>query len=164
MTTAPQRSNILWTITDPELQDVNLNNCDREPIHIPNLIQPHGVLLAVAADTYRILQVSLNTKEMLGIEPESLLGLSLVELLGEQQVATVQHCLANDFEHFNPLPLQLAKAGSSRLFDGIVHRQGKIIILELEPSSPSASHRLLRAQSGALPVSAARTCSPPPRR
>ncbi|MEL7011563.1 MAG: hypothetical protein AAGM29_23715, partial [Cyanobacteria bacterium J06588_4] len=69
MTTAPQRSNILWTITDPELQDVNLNNCDREPIHIPNLIQPHGVLLAVAADTYRILQVSLNTKEMLGIEP-----------------------------------------------------------------------------------------------
>ncbi|MEL7421140.1 MAG: hypothetical protein AAGK10_21640, partial [Cyanobacteria bacterium J06555_3] len=26
------------------------------------------------------------------------------------------------------------------------------------------SHRLLRAQSGALPVSAARTCSPPPRR
>ncbi|MEL6910785.1 MAG: ATP-binding protein [Cyanobacteria bacterium J06598_4] len=153
MTTAPQRSNILWTITDPELQDVNLNNCDREPIHIPNLIQPHGVLLAVETDTYRILQVSLNTKEMLGIEPESLLGLSLVELLGEQQVATVQHCLANDFEHINPLPLQLAKAGSSRLFDGIVHRQGKIIILELEPSSPSASHRLLRAQSGALPVS-----------
>ncbi|MCA6511040.1 MAG: hypothetical protein IM565_13790 [Pseudanabaena sp. M109S1SP2A07QC] len=31
-----------------ELDTVNLNNCDREPIHIPNYIQPQGFLLALA--------------------------------------------------------------------------------------------------------------------
>ena len=29
---------------------VDLTNCDREPIHIPGLIQPFGFLLAVTAD------------------------------------------------------------------------------------------------------------------
>ena len=27
-------------------ETLDLNNCDREPIHIPNSIQPHGILLA----------------------------------------------------------------------------------------------------------------------
>ena len=48
---------ILDRTTDANLQDVNLTNCDREPIHIPNLIQPHGVLLAVSATQYQIVQV-----------------------------------------------------------------------------------------------------------
>ena len=32
-----------------ETQTVDLTNCDREPIHIPGSIQPHGALLAVDA-------------------------------------------------------------------------------------------------------------------
>ena len=63
---------ILTQTTDANLKDVNLTNCDREPIHIPNLIQPHGVLLAVSAVEYKIL-VSLNTQQMLGINPQQLL-------------------------------------------------------------------------------------------
>ena len=27
-------------------EPVDLNNCDLEPIHVPSLIQPHGMLLA----------------------------------------------------------------------------------------------------------------------
>lgn len=136
MSTEPQSSSILAATTDTELKDVDLNNCDREPIHIPNSIQPHGVLLAVAADSYIILQVSLNTKHMLGIESSRLLNQPLAQLLGEQQVATVEQCLTGDFEHINPLPIELAPDGETQLFDGIVHRQGEVIILELEPSSP----------------------------
>lgn len=29
---------------------LNLNDCDREPIHIPEAIQPHGLLFVVGAD------------------------------------------------------------------------------------------------------------------
>jgi two-component system, chemotaxis family, sensor kinase Cph1 len=34
-------------LTDPKLapSDLSLTSCDREPIHISNAIQPHGVLL-----------------------------------------------------------------------------------------------------------------------
>ncbi|WP_445241263.1 hypothetical protein [Microcoleus vaginatus] len=34
-------------ITIPALEEVDLTNCDREPIHLSGHIQPHGVLLVV---------------------------------------------------------------------------------------------------------------------
>ncbi|MEM8718831.1 MAG: ATP-binding protein [Cyanobacteria bacterium P01_G01_bin.39] len=118
--------------TEINLKDVNQTNCDREPIHIPNLIQPHGVLMAVSAAEYQILQVSLNTKQMLGIEPQELLDCPLTELLGAEQVAAIKSCLAKDFDNINPIPIKLTNLD----FNGIVHRNGEIIILELEPSEP----------------------------
>lgn len=130
-------SQILAATTDPNLKDVDLNNCDREPIHIPNLIQPHGILLAVSADEYQILQVSLNTTQMLGIEPQDLLDKPLREFLGEAQVTAIQRCLTEDFDNINPLPIKLEKDGETLSFDGIVHGRDKIIILELEPSESS---------------------------
>ncbi len=127
--------NILAVTTDANLESVDLTNCDREPIHIPNLIQPHGVLLAISADTYKILQVSLNTKAMLGVEPQRLLNKPLIELLGEKQVAAIEQGLTGDFDYVNPLPIKLGGNNQSTLhFDGIVHRNGTIIILELEPN------------------------------
>lgn len=124
---------ILTATTDINLEDVDLNNCAREPIHIPNLIQPHGVLLAVSADEYKILQSSLNTSQMLGIEPEELLHLPLSELLGSEQVSAISLCLSEDFDNINPLPIKLINQELTRNFDGIVHRHENIIILELEP-------------------------------
>lgn len=123
--------NILAATTDHNLQDVDLNNCDREPIHIPNLIQPHGVLLAVAVDNYQILQVSLNTAQMLGIEPQKLLNKPLEELLGDRQVQRIQHCLSEDFEEINPLAIAIDKEGQVT-FDAIVHQNGDVVIVELE--------------------------------
>ena len=112
--------------------NIDVTNCDREQIHIPNLIQPHGVLLAVSADEYRILQVSVNTTQMLGIEPEKLLNKPLGELLGEQ-VAAIRGCLIENFDNVNPIPIEIVKEQRSIFFNGIVHRQDKIIIVELEP-------------------------------
>ncbi len=137
---------ILAATTDINLTDVDLNNCDlaegealcdREPIHIPNRIQPHGVLLAVSADEYQILQVSLNTSEMLGIEPEELLDKPLREFLGEEQITAIQGCLSEDFDHVNPLPFKIERDGETLTFNGIVHRNRKTIIVELEPTEPS---------------------------
>ncbi len=128
---------ILTAITDRQLQDVDLNNCDREPIHIPNLIQPHGVLLAVSATEYQIKQVSLNTLEMLGTEPQELLNTPLSELLGEEQVNKIQQCLSQDFDNINPLKINIHRGDRDFIFDGIVHRIEEVVILELEPVQPT---------------------------
>ena len=129
-------SKILASITDTSLSlaDVDLTNCDREPIHLPNLIQPHGVLIALSVDDYSILQVSLNTTQMLGIEPEKLLNQPLDYLLGEQ-VAAIKGCLVEDCDRVNPIPLELHFNENTQEFEGIVHRNGELIILELEPRS-----------------------------
>jgi len=55
-------------------QTIDLTNCDTEPIHIPGSIQPHGVLLVIKESDMIVVQVSANTSEHFGIEPEVMLG------------------------------------------------------------------------------------------
>ena len=128
---------LLAQTTDSGLAEVNLTNCDREPIHIPNLIQPHGILIAVTAAEYQILQVSLNVRQILGIEPQQLLEKPLALLFGEETVEQIGHCLLEDFERTNPLTVNLEREGKKFTFDAIVHLNGEIITIELEPSASS---------------------------
>ncbi|MEH2232818.1 MAG: ATP-binding protein [Nostoc sp.] len=112
---------------------IDLTNCDREPIHIPSSIQPHGVLLVLQDPTLEILQVSSNTQEVVGRQPDELLGKPLSDLLNVKQIKLIQQCLAEDFESVNPLNISIKHQNKSIHFDGIVHRLDTIIILELEP-------------------------------
>ena len=41
---------------------VDLTDCDREPIHIPGLIQPFGVLFVLAEPSLTVTQVSERSK------------------------------------------------------------------------------------------------------
>ncbi|MEH1925207.1 ATP-binding protein [Nostoc sp.] len=112
---------------------IDLTNCDREPIHIPSLIQPHGVLLVLQDPTLEILQVSSNTQEVVGHQPDDLLGKPLSDLLNVKQIKLIQQCLAENFESVNPLNLSIKYQNKSIYFDGIIHHLNNIIILELEP-------------------------------
>lgn len=44
-------------------------NYDKEPIHIPGCIQPHGLLFALQEPELTFLQVSNNTFDFLGFSP-----------------------------------------------------------------------------------------------
>jgi len=118
-------------------QAVDLTNCDREPIHIPGLIQPHGALLVLQEPDLTIIQVSSNTLELIGQHPQDLLGKPLSTLLAPKQIATIRQCLSEDFEHVNPLDIAIKRAAKLLRFDGIVHRQKALIFLELEPKQKS---------------------------
>ena len=41
-------------MTDPNGTAVDLTNCDREPIHIPGAILPHGAMIVVDPATMTI--------------------------------------------------------------------------------------------------------------
>ncbi len=63
-------------------EEIDITDCDREPIHIPGSIQPHGILLALdPADT--ICVVSANAPEVLGRPIEQLLNHPLAHFFGE---------------------------------------------------------------------------------
>ena len=51
-------------------EEVNLTNCDREPIHIPGSVQPFGFLLAVLRD-FTIGMASDNVGGLLGADAET---------------------------------------------------------------------------------------------
>ncbi|MBW4593111.1 MAG: GAF domain-containing protein [Brasilonema angustatum HA4187-MV1] len=119
------------TITPDTL---DLTNCEREPIHIPGSIQPHGLLFVLQEPELTIIQISNNTAQLLGREPEELLNTALHDLLDSQQLNAIQECLSKDFESVNPLKIVLHQQGKNLIFDGIVHRFDGVLILELEPS------------------------------
>ena len=115
------------------LEEVDLTNCDREPIHISGHIQPHGVLIAVQEPQLQILQVSENTQELLGVEAESAIGQNLSLFLEEVQLEKLKACLLNEnLKTVNPIKLSLEKAGETLQFDCILHRWEGVLILELE--------------------------------
>jgi two-component system, chemotaxis family, sensor kinase Cph1 len=121
--------------TDPEqsASDLSLNNCDREPIHIPSAIQSHGVLLAFSEADFIITQISQNSEALLGISSSQALGQPLSILVPAEQLQTIRNCLNGEFESVNPLRLQIQVDGKSQTFEGVVHRTDDVIVLELEP-------------------------------
>lgn len=111
-------------------ENVNLTNCESEPIHIPGSIQPHGFLLGVTRDTYLIEYTSQNTADYIGIAPEQVLGKSIAEVFTPE--------LAKGFETYvtsatidSAKPYVFEMNGTS--FNTTVHFSGPTIILELEP-------------------------------
>jgi two-component system, chemotaxis family, sensor kinase Cph1 len=116
-------------------QVVDLTNCDKEPIHIPGGIQPHGVLLVLQEPSLTIRQVSENAEALLDVPASSLLGTALESLLTEPQASSLRACLLSErLEDNNPLKLTTRVGGREHFFNGIAHRHQGRLILELEPT------------------------------
>ncbi|GGA07900.1 hypothetical protein CYANOKiyG1_20350 [Okeania sp. KiyG1] len=114
-------------------ETVNLTNCDREQIHIPGSIQPHGVLLVLQEPELDIIQVSSNTEKWLNILPENLLKQNIKYLLENRQIDCIRNSLTGDFEYLNPLKLSIKCGNETKIFNSIVHRNNGVVIVELEP-------------------------------
>lgn len=127
---------------------VDLTNCDREPIHIPGSIQPHAVMIVLEESALKIIQVTVNTEERLGVRPEELCGQSLEVLLKPADLAYLkEQILGKPLEatpHYLP-PLEVGKLGTT--FEGLVHRHQSVLILELEswPDQASLLHEEIYA-------------------
>ncbi|MEB3227922.1 MAG: GAF domain-containing protein, partial [Synechocystis sp.] len=121
----------LWG--DPSLETVDLTNCDREPIHIPGSIQPHGVLLVLTEDELQVCQVSQNVQDLTGIVVNAWLDRPLENFVTPASMEAIRACLNREFDAVNPLTVTLT-AGENQPFNGVVHQAptGEIVV-ELEP-------------------------------
>jgi len=115
--------------------EADLSTCDREPIHIPGSIQPHGVLLVVERQRLVIEQVAGDSAALLGVSPSALLGVSITALLDAATAAYVASKLAAAAQTVAPqtrLDLRL-RAGPPPL-DLTLHALERTAILEFEPA------------------------------
>jgi chemotaxis family two-component system sensor kinase Cph1 len=122
---------------DMTQQAVDLTNCDKEPITVPNLIQPHGVLL-VLDDDLSVLQASNNAGGYLGVDAEQCVGKKLAHLVDVSVVTTISRWAARVPSQWTPVYVASVKAAQTeQVLDAIVHRVGGpdgMIVLELEPA------------------------------
>lgn len=114
-------------------QTVDLTNCDREPIHIPGAIQPHGCLLVCDLGLTRVRRFSENAADMLGVDRE-MAGRALVELLGEETVHDLRNAIAAAPDASRPAVIAYMRLPNGGYFDIAVHRQKGDALIEFEPS------------------------------
>ena len=114
---------------------IDLDNCAREPIHIPGSIQPRGVLAVVREPDFEVRQVSANVADLLGRPVDGVLGRHLSALIGAEQAARIKQAASTfgDLRQRNPLECMIDVAGRPLAFDAILHREpGDVLLVELE--------------------------------
>jgi len=117
---------------------VDLSTCDREPIHVPGSIQPHGVLLVVNRADLVIVQYAGNTTLLLGVEPGNTLGCRLADLFEQPMLgALIEHLRAPTPSVDPIILLDLSTRSGQLMLTASFHVQGELAIIELEPARSS---------------------------
>ena len=129
---------------EPRFGEADLTNCEREKIHLPGSIQPHGALLTLDEPDLKISRVSENVAEIIGLESwESLIG-SNVASVGKDLAAGIKRILADPLDIPDVVTVTL-DGSRPEMFDCVVHRSpAKQLVVEVEPASDG--DRVLSAQ------------------
>lgn len=120
-------------VTEP----VNLTNCDREPIHIPGSIQPHGCLLACDARAATVLRHSANSAEILHLDSGDLNGSSVDALIGASAGQAIREALVVSAGTGRPAVLFGLETSRGR-YDVAAHSFKTAVTLEFEPAVDSS--------------------------
>ena len=117
---------------------IDTTNCDREPIHIPGAILPHGAMLVLDPESFEVLQVAGDTVGLLGVAISTLLGSSAEALFNPKQVDYLR-TLAGKFDLTRPRHLldPLLRIDPSLPLDASLHRSGGALVLEFEAADTS---------------------------
>ncbi|SEL71587.1 Bacteriophytochrome (light-regulated signal transduction histidine kinase) [Bosea lupini] len=122
------------------MSTVDLTNCDREPIHIPGSIQPHGCMLVCDEEAVVIRRHSLNAADFLGLPEGNLVGRRLEEVMGGQPVHELRNALARSGTPARAgLMPKMIFSASDQPFDVSVHRFKGNAIIEFERSAPDGT-------------------------
>ncbi|RAK02255.1 light-regulated signal transduction histidine kinase (bacteriophytochrome) [Larkinella arboricola] len=116
--------------------EVDLTNCESEPIHIPGYIQAHGYLVAITADTFLIRYASENIQQLVHQSATDLLGKPLEALLTGTDIPSeaLMSILNvgkrdNAWSRMNPHRFRL----NEQDWNLILHQHKDYIVLEWEP-------------------------------
>ena len=114
----------------------DLTNCDREPIHIPGAILPHGAMLVLEGLNLRVRQAAGDTERLLGRPISALLSRPLADLFSVEQISRLK-ALSQEMELVKPYHLLdpvLRLAGGAAL-DASMHRVEGKLVLEFEAAA-----------------------------
>ena len=118
-------------------EPVDLDNCAREPIHVPGSIQPRGVFLAVTEPDLVVRHTSQNVAELLGHPVDDVLGHPLEHVLGAEAAGAIEHHVRTwgNLRARNPLVVTVGDVELDVVLHRILSGESTLLIVELEPAS-----------------------------
>lgn len=111
-----------------------LEACEREPVHIPGAIQPHGALLVMDEQLQKVRQVSANLEGILGVSPGDALAMTPERLFTRRWLDQIRTQLDAPNRHGALIVSQRIR-GQARRFRLLLYRSGSRVVAELEPIS-----------------------------
>jgi len=114
---------------------VNLTNCEFEPIHIPGSIQPHGFLLGINTDSWKIDFCSGNIQDYIPTTHQAVLGNPFKSIFGEKEESQVRDYIEKNLL-LSSSPLKLELLGN--IFLCTIHKSNQTYILEAESSEENS--------------------------
>jgi light-regulated signal transduction histidine kinase (bacteriophytochrome) len=116
----------------PAFGQADLSNCEREQIHLPGSIQPHGALMLLREPDFIIERASANAAAFLGIDGQ-LTGRRLADLGGDLAAVIRPHL--DDALGTVPVAVRGHVGQPERAFDLLLHRPpAGGLVIELEPA------------------------------
>jgi light-regulated signal transduction histidine kinase (bacteriophytochrome) len=113
--------------------DINLTSCDREPIHIPGAILPHGAMLVLDPESLEVLQAAGDCKGLIGAAAPELLGRCAETLFRADQIESLRAVTAAfDLKKPRHLLDPLLRIRADAPLDASLHRSGGSLVLEFE--------------------------------
>lgn len=109
--------------------------CGSIPLHLVNLIQPHGMLLVLDKQELHIVQASANTEYYLGIEADDLIDKPLAAFLPNQEFTEIKTKISNYSSPDNiPFNIHFTTTNKTLALTALVHPKEDYILVELEKS------------------------------
>jgi diguanylate cyclase (GGDEF)-like protein/PAS domain S-box-containing protein len=115
-------------------------NCEREPIHAPGAIQPHGALLAVCVDSLLVSHASANLAAILGCDVPAVLGSSLEQAVSEEACRALLGNGAGESVAASRVHVHASPGGNLLYLQA--HRCGGHLCVDIEPMSHEPLHNL----------------------
>lgn len=111
----------------PPLSPAQLRDesCAQEPIRTPGTIQAHGALFGFDRESRKLIVVSENAPAFIGISVDDMLGKTVDDFVDPQTLGSLVAAASGA----NPARIRL----DDRDLDAIVHRDGPVTFVELEP-------------------------------
>ena len=120
--------------------EADLKTCDREPIHIPGSIQPHGVLLVIDRERLAVEQAAGDTQALLGTAIEAVVGLSVGGIFDADTESFVRSKLSTPTSVVAPIiRLGIGSRQGLPTLDLTLHALGATAIIEVERASRTAT-------------------------
>jgi diguanylate cyclase (GGDEF)-like protein len=120
-------------------QELDLSLCEREPIHIPGAIQPHGAVIAALADGLLVTHVSANLPAILGVAAEDILGRPLKHAIGKSACRELSASTGQDALALERIRAPLGTKGP--MLNLHAHWSGQSICIDLGPARKEPGRR-----------------------
>ena len=126
-------------------KDYDSEFCGSIPLHLVNLIQPHGILLVLEKDRLQIIQASENVEEFLAVPAADLLEKNLADFIPADQYEELQSKIAGQEGHDRiPLLLSITINSKKQQFTAIIHPKEEYVLVELERMAATAEAIFIR--------------------